>query len=860
MREGKKKISLAALAGLAVFFGVILAISAAFSFYCIYTGMFSLDLEAVLRRGQQNLQSGYSKDIYNQMMNQGLEGYMEDSNLKYVVIKGRELSDEVLSNKENYVYTNIKYLKDGTFREDVRENYTCREKFTTEYIYQFHRNLLRSIGDSGVAKNQYLKSGDEVYGDSLEKILFYNQKNKILYFVGEVQMYPVKRIEVANKSAWTEASRRKYGMGADTISSYTLTYSADGEGRYQMWGEPRLSLNLDNFREWGEFKVESDISYRSSSDSIVTVLENPKPVFENPLDKADGGFWIEYFEGEYGDERPGLMAWYKGDVDLSVETWWVLSYVEEELNSGADDLFVSQKNLITVLFNLRYGLLGLTVLSVVGVVICFIQGYRRRFANSARAYLQGSAPAAIQASVQDYGRRDIRNSERRMIHRIPGLFYLGIVSGAIIAVAKVGSIGWKLFWGYGDKNTSAAYEVAGGILLVSCIALGVFVLWEACGEVAYRAGVGSLWKNTVAYGLGKCLAEGIRKARDTMREHGSLMAKAVLLMFVLAALEFLCMLLFYKVSSNIAGNLALLFGLKVLEMLFGVCIVLQMKKLQARAQQMAEGDLEGTLDNSKMFWEFKKHGDYLNQINDGMSIAIEERLKSEHLRTELIANVSHDVNTPLTSIINYVDLLKKENLQEPRAREYLEVLDRQSARLKKLIQDLMEASKAYTGNLTMVQEVCDVNILLTQALGEFEEKMEAAQLTLLISKPKEEMLILADNRYLWRIFDNLMRNICKYSQPETRVYINLEKKEEMVCIIFRNISRYQLNISSEELLERFVRGDSSRNTEGNGLGLSIVQKLAELMGGRLTLTIDGDLFKAMVFFPQVEDELRDSSV
>lgn len=236
-----------------------------------------------------------------------------------------------------------------------------------------------------------------------------------------------------------------------------------------------------------------------------------------------------------------------------------------------------------------------------------------------------------------------------------------------------------------------------------------------------------------------------------------------------------------------------------------------------------------------------------------MSRAVEERMKSERFKTELITNVSHDIKTPLTSIINYVDLLEKEKLDNPKAEEYLEVLERQSARLKKLIEDLMEASKASTGNLAVHLERLEAGVFLVQTVGEFEEKTMASNLELLIQKPETPVYIMADGRHFWRVIDNLMNNICKYAQPGTRVYINLEVSGEEVLMTFRNTSRYALNISSEELMERFVRGDSSRNTEGSGLGLSIAQSLMELMNGKMELYVDGDLFKVVLHFSSLTD-------
>ena len=225
-------------------------------------------------------------------------------------------------------------------------------------------------------------------------------------------------------------------------------------------------------------------------------------------------------------------------------------------------------------------------------------------------------------------------------------------------------------------------------------------------------------------------------------------------------------------------------------------------------------------------------------------------MKSERFRTELITNVSHDIKTPLTSIINYVDLIKKEGVTDPVLQEYVEVLDRQSLRLKKLIEDLMEASKASTGNLSVNLEVCDATVMLSQVVGEFAGRAEANNLELVVDCPEPPVTIMADGRHLWRVLDNLMSNVCKYAMPGTRVYINLEVFHGMVIMTFRNISKSPLNISSDELMERFVRGDSSRNTEGSGLGLNIAQSLTSLMNGNMAIQIDGDLFKAIVSFPQ----------
>lgn len=279
-----------------------------------------------------------------------------------------------------------------------------------------------------------------------------------------------------------------------------------------------------------------------------------------------------------------------------------------------------------------------------------------------------------------------------------------------------------------------------------------------------------------------------------------------------------------------------------------VAYIIQTQELYKCAKEMAEGNLDRKADTSKMFWVFRAHGEHLNQIRDGMSKAVEARMKSEHLKTELITNVSHDIKTPLTSIINYVDLLQKDDMDEKTRQEYIEVLSRQSARLKKLIEDLVEASKASTGNIQINWAEIDANMLLEQAVAEYEDKLANAGLKVVFTRSEVPAVIRADGQHLWRVFDNLLANISKYAMPGTRVYASVIHETGSVRIEVKNISREALNVSSDELMERFVRGDSSRNTEGSGLGLSIANSLCTLMRADFKLSIDGDLFKAVIEF------------
>ena len=274
----------------------------------------------------------------------------------------------------------------------------------------------------------------------------------------------------------------------------------------------------------------------------------------------------------------------------------------------------------------------------------------------------------------------------------------------------------------------------------------------------------------------------------------------------------------------------------------------QMKSLKAAGEKLAAGEFEYKIDTKHMYWEFKHHAENLNSIGDGMAAAVEQRMKSERLKTELITNVSHDIKTPLTSIINYVDLLERPHTPEEGA-EYLEVLERQSKRLKKLTEDLVEASKASTGNMSVTLAPTSTLEIINQSLAEYGQRMEAGKLSVLINVPEPAPGVRADGRLLWRVMDNLFNNVVKYAMPETRVYVDVRTSEGNAVISVKNISRAALNVSAGELMERFVRGDASRSTEGSGLGLSIAKSLTELQHGQFSISTDGDLFKAEITLP-----------
>ena len=272
-------------------------------------------------------------------------------------------------------------------------------------------------------------------------------------------------------------------------------------------------------------------------------------------------------------------------------------------------------------------------------------------------------------------------------------------------------------------------------------------------------------------------------------------------------------------------------------------------RLLEGAKRMRSGDLESKVEDKYLVGCFREFAGELNGLADVAMVAAQNQLKSERMKTELITNVSHDIKTPLTSIINYVDLLEKPHTPEE-AQSYVEVLSRQSHRLKKLIDDLMEMSKASTGNIQVEIGEIDAVEAVTQALGEFADKLTAAGLTPVFHQSEENIMLLADGRLLWRAMSNVLSNAVKYALPGTRLYVDVSATQDKAIISFKNISGAQLNISAEELMERFVRGDCSRNTEGSGLGLNIAKSLMELQKGQLQLLVDGDLFKVTLVFPR----------
>ena len=379
--------------------------------------------------------------------------------------------------------------------------------------------------------------------------------------------------------------------------------------------------------------------------------------------------------------------------------------------------------------------------------------------------------------------------------------------------------------------------------LIPCILLiGLsFLLW--CLSFAVRVKLGTLWSGCLIVRFFRWLWRG---AKAIVR-HIPVLWKWGL---GLAAAAFVDLI--FRMNAVYSENRATFFWFLFWLVAAAATLyaVLAFRRLRQGAKEIASGNLSSTVDEKNLILDFKDHANDLNHIRDGLNEAVEKRLQSERFRTELITNVSHDIKTPLTSIVNYVDLLQKEEPKTEKQQEYLEVLSRQSGKLKKLIEDLIEASKASSGAMSVDLQPCDLGVLLDQSAGEYGERLEQAGLELVLQKPEQPVTVLADGRHLWRVFDNLLNNIVKYSQPGTRVYLRLQENGGGAEVSFRNISREPLTMDARELTERFVRGDASRHSEGNGLGLAIAMSLMRLQKGEMDIDLDGDLFKVTLRFPK----------
>ncbi len=503
------------------------------------------------------------------------------------------------------------------------------------------------------------------------------------------------------------------------------------------------------------------------------------------------------------------------------QVWTVTLGVTEEL--AANDGYAQLWELISLAHSVRYAIIPASAIALLLFIVFFI--------------------VLMCASGRRADSEEVRGG---ILNRIP--FDL------LVAVSGTTAVLGILLIDEASRSLSDSFAIA--LAAVYCFA-AVCALIGLCMSFAARLKQGSLLKNTVVF-RALCLLWRIAKwlwkhiKRFAKRFYELILGLPVVwrTLAVLVAVFIIDLVMLVAISNHSEElTIFLLFGKTAILGFFALFVAIYMRRLQTAGEALAKGDLTYQVNTEKMYYDFKKHGENLNRISAGMAVAVDERLHSERMKAELITNVSHDIKTPLTSIINYAGLIAESKCENEKHEEYSEVLLRKSEHLKRLLDDLVEISKANSGTLDVALLPCDANVLLQQAAGEFEQKCASAELELITSIPEKSIRIMADSRRIWRVFENLMNNAVKYSLPHSRVYLSLESDGGKAKFIFRNTSRESLNISPAELTERFVRGDASRSSEGSGLGLSIAKSLTELQKGEMDISIDGDLFKVVLSFP-----------
>lgn len=402
--------------------------------------------------------------------------------------------------------------------------------------------------------------------------------------------------------------------------------------------------------------------------------------------------------------------------------------------------------------------------------------------------------------------------------------------------------GWESIYSVGDSyiaNTdyvmnSVPYVIGFSIMAAATCTLFLIGLLSLSKRIKAK----SLWRNSLLRRL--CLF--VRTVLHNM----------AIIWKMVVGFALLILLQLFMFAAWDRGTWAMLFLLgDVAAFVWLVYQAIGKDRIKKGIMHIAEGEVDYKIPTEGLRGEQREIAVSINCIGDGLEAAVEKSMRSERLKTDLITNVSHDIKTPLTSIINYVELLKQENFEDPKIRRYIEVLEQKSQRLKNLTDDVVEASKVSSGSMTL--EYVNLNLveMIQQTSGEFEEKFKKRGLREVLALPEEEAMIRADGQRTWRILENIYNNVAKYAMEGTRVYGDLTVDDKTVIFSLKNISEQPLNISSEELTERFIRGDLSRSTEGSGLGLSIAKSLAEIQGGKFELYLDGDLFKVTLSFPKV---------
>lgn len=575
-----------------------------------------------------------------------------------------------------------------------------------------------------------------------------------------------------------------------------------------------LLINSDH----GESNVDEFIKY-SNIGMVHSESQNPDfTEYSRELAEVDGRFVYTYYWYVQYTEDGRIDMFRSIGSDYDPEEYPPESVCSVTVGIAADrvqlDEYYWYGLLIEVLYTFRFWIypIGAAALLIAVICIAFLMASAGR-----RRGIDGVTPTML----------------TNIPFEIPTAIYGALMLFGLVAVSSMG----------GDIETAIALSVFYVVAIIASL------IWFM--SLSIRIKLGTLVKNTIIYRVlhliwralcffGRCIRAFVRSI--------PMIWKTLILIVVVTAAEFIVLACTYSEPDNLAIFWTL--G-KIIACPAVIYFAIMLHRLKKGGRRIADGDLDYKIKTDTLILDLKDHGEDLNRIGEGLNLAVEERIRSERMKTELITNVSHDIKTPLTSIINYSDLICREECDNENIKEYASVLHNQSERMKRLIEDLVEASKASSGNIEIELAECNACVLVSQVSGEYGQRLSDVGLELVCTAPEGSIRIMADGRRIWRVFDNLMGNARKYALPGTRVYVSLEEEKGNAVFRFRNISREALSLDASELTERFVRGDASRNTEGNGLGLSIAKSLTELQGGSFDITVDGDLFKVTLTFPAI---------
>lgn len=822
-------------------------------------GFYTRSVEDIREEQFERIAGKYSARVLLNLNNTENETYFKDTNFRYGVVEAsnyEELEKLDLNQQSTYVQSN--------FDEKV--------SLDNLHLFQCNMNADTSIYvENSVLGGYYISHSTREYRNKYINEYVYDTDSGIFYYqvsdvpsaqiseegetAAEIWYFPVSEVKVT----LVDDSTGETTDYAYVYNTADKEYEALQQGMSEGDGQAVLCITIQNATgadendlrnvknilenapltfwkltattySYGTSDWTAEMRYPYTQEQQTEQVTVSETVVSAPTTEKSQPVELSYVGGIPRDEIQNRTDYDSTEADFlstvqgsdAGTDYYVLSVIpdadslvkKEGVGVWGSDYFVQINEIVNLADHMKYSVYVILALSLTVFVASFV-------------YLVSAAGH----------KKDQKQVQGSFLCKVPADLFTVI---CLVAESSL-AVGISLLGNAGSPDNYVFYAAAMFFLLLcgGWLALGYLL------DFAVRIKLGKWWRNTLIYKVLRSIYRGWNK----VGENKSILWKGLA---IFLGVNFLEVLIFVVFGVDYSKIMIVWFAEKAVILFAGGEILIQMKRLQEGGKHIAEGDMDYQIDTEHMLPALKEHAADLNRINEGVSKAVNEKMKSERFKTELITNVSHDIKTPLTSIINYVDLLEKEEIPNENAKEYLEVLERQSARLKKLIEDLIEASKASSGSLSVNLEKLEAGVFLVQTVGEFKEKTEKNKLDLQIKKPEEPIYIMADGRHFWRVIDNLMNNICKYAQPETRVYINLEQTGEKVQITFRNTSRYPLNISSEELMERFVRGDSSRNTEGNGLGLSIAGSLMELMHGKMQLFVDGDLFKVVLEFDRCE--------